>query len=339
MRIDWAWFFPLLVSVGAALIALPPIFLGRRANRLAESAGQGEDARAWAALANEWRLALLIAGHPGAATRHESEQYFAVIARYRDARVGFFKAMDNGGREAGGSGEFPELDRAMAQELEAVEALATYRIAVERVLGHLAEVADRVVRGRLSVAAGYAAFGRDIVRARPALRRLLAISADSDGCPGSSWPEVHGWQSMPLNEISLRVGWGDFLEPHRGTAGRIYLLDDLLADHAVSVGDAGHIGHFTLASCWDKDLASLTILPEVWRATRSEGRLAALRWTWRATGVALRATRRLGMRPSNPRLTETLLAAWRARHAARDPRWLEPLPMRETPAPSTVTNR
>ncbi|GAB3313721.1 hypothetical protein GCM10027451_27800 [Geodermatophilus aquaeductus] len=336
MKIDWSWLVPVLVSLGAALIALSQVVLGRRGNRLAESADQGDVAKAWAALVDEWRLALLVAGHPTAATRDESAQYHQVLARYRDARISFVNAMDNGGREASASGDHPQLDRAIADELEAVEALGTYRAAVERVLEHLAEVADRVVRRRLTVAAAYAALGRDIVRARPALRRLLAISADSDGCPGSSWPEVRGWQSLTLDEVSLRVGWGDALEPHRGTAARIYLLEDLLADYAVRIGDAGHVGHFTLASYWDEDLADLASLPEVWRGTRPVGRWAALRWTWRAAGVAFNAMGRLGRRPSNPRVTETLLAAFEARRPQCDPRWLAPLDVEEATGPSAL---
>lgn len=326
MKTDWT----ILIAVVGVLASLATILFALRGNRLDESAAQAVEARAWAVLVEDWQLAQLAAGRVVNGSRRQTEQYFGVLERYRDARFALADANNDGRPTA--SGQHPEFDRAFEELQEAREALGPYETAVGRVLDHFGDIADRLVRGRLNLAAVYAALGRDVVRARPTLRCLLAVSTDVDGCPAMIWPEVHAWRSLSLSEITLRVGWGDAMHPHRGAAGSIWLLEEFLADRAVEVGDAGHVGHFTLADEWDEDLPGPAFLAEVWRAVRPLGRGLATRWTWRAAGVVSRAHRRSCARPhrlrrrlAHARPIAVLRAARTAGRHLPDPRWLRPL--------------
>jgi len=180
------------------------------------------------------------------------------------------------------------------EEQKALEQLAPYRRAVEQVVLHLARVSGLVLRRRLALTAPYDAFGLQLIKAGDDLRALLRCGYDhGSSCIAPGNMERALWQRLSAEEVSTRIGWGEFLDVARGTAERIVLFISLLMAHALSVGDldgAFDSGHE------EESLGDRLMNPErlavVWRAARLHGWWRAVHLTWKVASAGRRANRR-----------------------------------------------
>ena len=186
----------LLGSVGV----VGQIIVANKQARLQEATAYREQAVAWRELEADWTR-LLLAGHgPEIAINYGVDRaiagaYKIALTEYKTARL---KAMDSVN-----SGEFanlPEQRQASVHsalwETEQVkwQQLVPYESSVRRILVHLAQLTDLILRGRLSVHAVYDAIGHDLMKHRGALGAVTRFSYDYDGCIAGTNFENNWWR-------------------------------------------------------------------------------------------------------------------------------------------------
>jgi hypothetical protein len=229
-------------TVALVLITVVLVLVTARQARLQEASAYRDQATAWRDLAADWQVLAIVGLGPEQAARRGFDtlvvaEYQARLTAYRDARVRYIKMLDRN-VDAVTSDDFgPDWELLSEAEATAWEQLRTYEPAVRRVLIHLAQVADLVLRRRLSINAVYDALGHDLRREQAAVANVTKYPADESGCPGSSFPEMRAWGAMSLDDVSPRVGWGMVLVDSPATLGRIDVLVDLIVCRGLAIGD------------------------------------------------------------------------------------------------------
>lgn len=253
------------------------IHVARRQANLEEATAYRDQATAWRELRHEWEQ-LLAAGLGPTRARQRGvptafcDHYADLLEACKRARVEAQKAFDDGYVEERQS----EL---WAKEREAFDNLVPIEDSIRRVLVHLAQLSDLIIRRRLSVHAVYDAMGHDVLRERDALEAVTRHAYDFGGCVAPAFEEARWWAGLTVDEISPRIGWARALESSPATLSRIDVLLDLLAMRAHAIGDGTH------AVTGDHQLRSVgrqRVLPVRWRVLRRSGLIPALRFCWRA---------------------------------------------------------
>ena len=229
-------------TVALVLITVVLVLVTARQARLQEASAYRDQADAWRELAADWQVLAMVGLGPDRAELRGFDTEFAreygrLLSAYRDARVQYMEMMDRN-VDATSSDEIgPDWERLSSAESEALKSLRNYEPSVRRVLIHLAQVADLVLRRRLSIHAVYDALGHDLRREQIAIGNVTKYPADEDGCPGSAFPEMRAWGTMSLDDVSPRVGWGMVLVDSPATLDRIDVLVDLVVCRGLAVGD------------------------------------------------------------------------------------------------------
>ncbi|MFD6735799.1 hypothetical protein ACFWDZ_32350 [Micromonospora aurantiaca] len=272
---DWAG--AAVALIGAAFV-WTQILIQRSQHRLQEAETHRLQATAWASLSQDWEIAQLVAAGQSAVRRFGlpvamSKDFLASVEEFRAARVLFLDFAESG--EAS-EDEWEKYEERIA---EATSRLGPYQRSVQKVITHLAQVSGLVLSGRLSTEVAYNALGIQLLHLRRDLPNLMREGyALRSSCPGPLGAELALWRELSVEEVALRIGWGDFLAVARATAERISVFIDLLTAHAVQMGDLGPevADHESLPP--GAELNDLDRLAIAWRA----GRRVSLR---RAIGV------------------------------------------------------
>ena len=201
------------------------IIVARRQANLQEASTYRDQASAWLSLRAEWERVVLVGLGPHEARRRGAAQdlcddYATVLGKYRIARVDLQDAIDrphSPDRES-------LVSAAFTQESLARGLLAPYELAVRRVLIFLAQTADLVLRGRLSLLSIYDAVAHDVLRESEALNNVTTFSHHSGGCMGPWNQEGRWWRDLSLDDVSRRYGWAQALSASLGSLERIDLL-------------------------------------------------------------------------------------------------------------------
>lgn len=332
-----------LATLVGSLGVLGQIWVTRRQLGLQEAATYRDQAQAWRALAGDWGLLVVVGLGPHLARQvgldaDVCRRYERALEEYRTARLEWHDALlrlDQDGQEGCWPDEAEErLQRARA-------AMDPYHSAVRAVLVHLAQLADLVLRRRLSARSLHDSVGHDLVRDEAALRRVARLPYDVGLCPGPEHHEAEGWRRLTLDEVSGRMGWASVLSESGGPAARVHLLLDLLILHADAAGDQIWVGDETLA----QRVVAPTNVARRWHTARRVSRVSAWRLCWSASGV-LSGWALFGASPAGAAsrraawsLVRPVRCAWlmlRASVSKGDDRhlYLDPLPL-EDPARST----
>jgi len=229
-------------NVALVLITVVLVLVTARQARLQEASAYRDQATAWRELASDWQVLAIVGLGPDRAARRGFDaeaiaQYKTHLTAYRDARVQYIAMMDSNVDAATSDDYGPDWELLASAESQAWERLQTYEPAVRRILIHLAQVADLVLRRRLSITAVYDALGHDLRRDQAAIANVTKYPADESGCPGSSFPEMRAWATMSLDDVSPRVGWGMVLIDSPATLDRIDVLVDLIVCRGLEIGD------------------------------------------------------------------------------------------------------
>lgn len=327
--------FNLLISIAllaatalGSLGVVAQVLVARKQSHLEEATSFREQTKAWAELGADWQLLLLVAYGPTAARRRgvrdeSCSEYRQILGEYRDARVETQQRIDT-------AIDSDDLTDDFARERDKGDALVPYEASVRRVMLHLAQLCDLVVRRRVELAAIYDALGHDVLRERDAMSVVVRFSYDHFGCIAPANEEGRWWASLDLDEVSARVGWASALDSAPSTLDRIDLLMDLLTLHALKVGDAmqAETGDALASS-----LADPEALAYRWRVLRRWGSRPAISVTWQSVAMGMSASgwhTRFWFRPLRMLArvirpveiaTRVWLAAVRSRRAINSRRW------------------
>ena len=280
-------------AVLSAVIVFGQVLVQRRQRYLEDAEAHRQQSAAWADLAGSWELALLPAAGAKAisemgVTDSDAEAYFDAVEKYRLASVAWLGPLTL--TQSTSSAEWEQL---ATDDRAAREALAPYRRAVQRIVIHLAQVSGLVLRNRLSLDAAYDAFGLPLIRTGDDLLGLLRCSFDhGSSCPAPGNAERSLWKALPAEQVSVRIGWGAFLDVARGTAERIVLFLDMLRAHAIEVGDLDGGFDSWHGESDDKPPVERDRLAIAWRAARRHGLLRAINLTRRLAASSRRVSRR-----------------------------------------------
>lgn len=238
----------------AALTAITVIAGGGQAYaalkqaKLARLQAVGAEIDRWQRLKEQWHIALLAAYGPGFSLTSGVNPSVAKQFRYdlrhfvhEGARA--FRAHQRAYDVVPASGDMGNsVQEAFDIRNEAQARLLPYSRPVNAVINHLAGTCSLVLNGTISSRDAYEILGPEVVEHKGAVRRLLQVSPEISGCPGSEWDRAARWVSLSLDEVAAEIGWDDGLAAAAGTRFRILLLLDLLSARAVVSGDAADPG-------------------------------------------------------------------------------------------------
>ncbi|MEV6925381.1 hypothetical protein AB0M46_12900 [Dactylosporangium sp. NPDC051485] len=237
---NWQWLAPVLTAMGV-LGVVGQILVARQQNRLSRLQTLRVESARWANLRENWHLALLAAYGPGGRRRAG-----VTVEAAEDFRTSLQHVVSEGGRalKHANSDDFAQAQKSFEILNNSYSALIPYERAIEEVVQYLAGVCALVLENTIRPSDAYTILGVELVEHQDAVRRLLKISPEVDGCPGSQWGRVNRWQNLDLDVVANEIGWDDSLVAAVGTRSRTMLLLDMMAAHAIFAGDAGRIHGF-----------------------------------------------------------------------------------------------
>lgn len=268
--LDWLQIGVMVATVLGSLGVFIQASIASRQAALQEIESARQERDVWSRLADDWKLARIVALGPRSGARIDPQlasSYGQRLVRYRDAHLAAWASDEHPDPTDEVSGRFEHhFERVIADDIAAYNELRKERSSVERVLSHLAQVATFYFERKVSISAIYSASGPELVEGAWMLGKLTKFAPDyMDGCVAGVYEEARYWRTLDLDSLSPRLGWASVLGASVSSLGRLDALLAALAVHAHKIGDLHEI---RVDSVSVVDVGEPTSLARIWKVAR-----------------------------------------------------------------------